>query len=72
MDAKYVRVALSRPAGILPMPAETNTPHTGRPCEKTLQEDHSDHGVDLMLIFPRFFLKIIRIYTPMSTIKIGY
>jgi hypothetical protein len=68
MDAKYVRVAPPRPAGILPMSAETNIPHTGRPCEKTLQEDHSDHGVDLMLIFPRFFLEMIRIYTPMYTI----
>jgi hypothetical protein len=37
-NAKYVRVAPSRPAGILLMPAETNTPHTGRLYEKTLQE----------------------------------
>jgi hypothetical protein len=37
-NAKYVRVAPPRPAGISPMPAETNTPHTGRTCEKTLQE----------------------------------
>jgi hypothetical protein len=38
IDAKYTRVAPPRPAGILPMPAETNTPHTSRPCEKTLQD----------------------------------
>jgi hypothetical protein len=38
MNAKYVRVAPPRPAGILPMSAETNTPLTGRPYEKTLQE----------------------------------
>jgi hypothetical protein len=37
-NAKYVRVAPPRPAGILSMPAETNTPHTGRLYEKTLQE----------------------------------
>jgi hypothetical protein len=37
-NAKYVRVAPPRQAGILPMPAETNTPHIGRLCEKTLQE----------------------------------
>jgi hypothetical protein len=37
-NAKYVRVAPPRPAGILLMPAETNTPHTSRSCEKTLQE----------------------------------
>jgi hypothetical protein len=37
-NAKYVRVAPPRPAGILPMLAETNTPHSGRLCEKTLQE----------------------------------
>jgi hypothetical protein len=36
--AKYVRMAPPWPAGILPMPAETNTSHTGRLCEKTLQE----------------------------------
>jgi hypothetical protein len=35
-DARYVRVAPSRPAGILPMPAETNTPHDGRSCVKSL------------------------------------
>jgi hypothetical protein len=37
-NAKYVCVAPPRPAGILPMLAETNTPHIGRLCEKTLQE----------------------------------
>jgi hypothetical protein len=37
-NAKYVRVAPPRPAGILSMPAGTNTPHTGRLYEKTLQE----------------------------------
>jgi hypothetical protein len=37
-DARYVRVAPPRPAEISLMPAETNTPHTGRSCEKTLQE----------------------------------
>jgi hypothetical protein len=37
-NAKYVRVAPPRPAEISPMPAKTNTPHTGRPFEKTLQE----------------------------------
>jgi hypothetical protein len=37
-DARYVCVALPRPAEISPMLAETNTPHTGRSCEKTLQE----------------------------------
>jgi hypothetical protein len=37
-NSKYVRVASLRPAGILPMPAETNTPHIGRLCGKTLQE----------------------------------
>jgi hypothetical protein len=37
-DAKYVRMAPPRPAGISLMPAETNTPHTGRSCENTLQE----------------------------------
>jgi hypothetical protein len=37
-DAEYVRVAPPRPAEISPMPAETNTPHAGRSCEKTLQE----------------------------------
>jgi hypothetical protein len=36
--AKYMRMALPRPAEILPTPAETNTSHTGRLCEKTLQE----------------------------------
>jgi hypothetical protein len=36
--AKYVRMAPSRPAGILPMSAETNSPHTGTLSEKTLQE----------------------------------
>jgi hypothetical protein len=38
MNVKYVRMAPPRPAGILPTPAETNTSHTGRSCEKTLQE----------------------------------
>jgi hypothetical protein len=33
-----VRTAPPRPARILPMSAETNTSHTGRSCEKTLQE----------------------------------
>jgi hypothetical protein len=37
-NAKYVHAAPPRPAKILPMPAETNTPHTGRTCEKTFQE----------------------------------
>jgi hypothetical protein len=37
-NAKYVRMAPPRPSGILSMPAETNTQHTGRLCEKTLQE----------------------------------
>jgi hypothetical protein len=37
-DARYVRVAPPRPAEISPMPAETNTLHAGRSCEKTLQE----------------------------------
>jgi hypothetical protein len=37
-NAKYVRMAPPRPAGILPMPAETNTQHTDGLCEKTLQE----------------------------------
>jgi hypothetical protein len=36
--ARYVRVAPPRLAEISLMPAETNTPHTGRSCEKTLQE----------------------------------
>jgi hypothetical protein len=31
-------MALLRPAGILPMPTETSTPHIGRPYEKTLQK----------------------------------
>jgi hypothetical protein len=35
---KHVRMAPLRPAGILPMPAETNTSHIGRSCEKTLRE----------------------------------
>jgi hypothetical protein len=35
-DVRYVRVAPLRPAEISPMPAETNTPHTGRSCEKNL------------------------------------
>jgi hypothetical protein len=37
-NAQHVRVALPRPAEISPMLAETNTPHTGRSCEKILQE----------------------------------
>jgi hypothetical protein len=37
-DARYVCVAPLRPAEISPMPAETNTLHAGRSCEKTLQE----------------------------------
>jgi hypothetical protein len=37
-NAKYVRVAPPRQAEISSMSAETNTTHTGRPCEKTLQE----------------------------------
>jgi hypothetical protein len=37
-NAKYVRVAPPRPAGILPMPTETNAPHIGRLYGKTLQE----------------------------------
>jgi hypothetical protein len=35
-DAKYVHAAPPRPAGILLMPAETNTPHTSRTREKNL------------------------------------
>jgi hypothetical protein len=35
-DARYVCVASPRPAGILPMPTETNTPHAGRFCVKNL------------------------------------
>jgi hypothetical protein len=35
-DARYVHVAPPRPAGISPMPAETNTPHAGRSCVKNL------------------------------------
>jgi hypothetical protein len=35
-DARYVRVAPPRPAGILLMLAETNTPHAGRSCVKNL------------------------------------
>jgi hypothetical protein len=37
-DARYVCVAPPNPAEISLMPAETNTPHTGGSCEKTLQE----------------------------------
>jgi hypothetical protein len=37
-DAKRLRVAPPRPAGISPLPTETNTPHTGITYEKTLQE----------------------------------
>jgi hypothetical protein len=36
--AQYVRMAPPRPAETLPTPAETNTSHIGRLCEKTLQE----------------------------------
>jgi hypothetical protein len=36
--AKYVRMAPPRPAEILSTLGETNTLHTGRLCEKTLQE----------------------------------
>jgi hypothetical protein len=36
--AKYVRMAPPIPAGILPMPAETNTSHTSTIGKKTLQE----------------------------------
>jgi hypothetical protein len=35
-DSGYVRAAPPRPAGILPMPVETNTPHTSKSCVKTL------------------------------------
>jgi hypothetical protein len=35
--AKYVRMAPPRPTEILLTPAKTNTSHTGRLCEKTLQ-----------------------------------
>jgi hypothetical protein len=35
-NAQHVRVAPLRPAEISQMPAETNTPHTGRSCEKNL------------------------------------
>jgi hypothetical protein len=35
-NAGYVRAAPPRPAGILPMPAETNTPHAGKSCVKSL------------------------------------
>jgi hypothetical protein len=34
-NASYVRVAPPRPTGTLPMPVETNTPHTGGSREKT-------------------------------------
>jgi hypothetical protein len=37
-NAKYVCMAPPRPAEILPMPAETNTSHTGKLYEKTLLE----------------------------------
>jgi hypothetical protein len=36
--ARYVCAAPPKPAKTSPMPAETNTPHTGRSCEKTFQE----------------------------------
>jgi hypothetical protein len=35
---RYVRMAPLKPAETSPMPAETNTSHTGKRCEKTLQE----------------------------------
>jgi hypothetical protein len=35
-DSEYVRAAPPRPAGILLMPAEINTPHAGKSCVKTL------------------------------------
>jgi hypothetical protein len=35
---RHVRIAPSRPAETLPMPAETNTSHTDKRCRKTLQE----------------------------------
>jgi hypothetical protein len=35
---QYVRMALPRPAETLPMPVETNTSHTDKLYEKTLQE----------------------------------
>jgi hypothetical protein len=35
-DAGYVRAAPPRPAGILPMPVETNTPHTDKSYVKTI------------------------------------
>jgi hypothetical protein len=37
-ECRYVRMAPPRPAETLPMPAETNTSHTGKRCGKTLQE----------------------------------
>jgi hypothetical protein len=37
MNARNVRMAPPRPAGIW-VPTKTNTSHTGRSCEKTLQE----------------------------------
>jgi hypothetical protein len=37
-NSQHVCVAPPRPAEISPMPAETITPHTGKSCEKTLQE----------------------------------
>jgi hypothetical protein len=40
-NAKYACVASPRPTKISPIPVETNTPRTGRFCEKTLQEHHA-------------------------------
>jgi hypothetical protein len=37
-ECRYVRMAPPRPAKTLPMPTETNTSHTGKCFEKTLQE----------------------------------
>jgi hypothetical protein len=38
-NARHLRVAPPRPAEMSSMPAQTNTPHTGRSCEKILQEN---------------------------------
>jgi hypothetical protein len=40
-DAKYVHVAPPRPAEISLTPAETNTPHTNRSCEKPYRSTHA-------------------------------
>jgi hypothetical protein len=37
-ECRYVCMAPPRPAETLSMPTETNTSHTGKHCEKTLQE----------------------------------